>query len=85
VLMMSVMSFEQRLLKVVGSAVTTFVAILALRISLLPYLLSKWGPTAAATVGGELPHGGGRMAAEGRDLGSHLRGVQAVGRDGNNL
>jgi len=85
VLMMSVMSFEQGLLKVVGSAVTTFVAILALRISLLPYLLSKWGPTAAATVGGELPHGGGRMAAEGRDLGSHLRGVQAVGRDGNNL
>jgi len=63
VFMMSMASFEQALVKMIGSAVTTFIVILALRSLLLPYLLSIFGPAAAVKLGVDLPHGAGRMDA----------------------
>ena len=63
-LMMSVASFEQALPKMIGAAVTTFAAILALRF-LLPYLLSMWGPAAPEKPGAELPQGAERVARAG--------------------
>jgi hypothetical protein len=46
-LMMSVMSFEQALPKMVGAFVTTFAVLLAVRSFFFPYLLANWGPSAA--------------------------------------
>jgi hypothetical protein len=62
VLMMSVVSFEQALPKMIGAFVTTFAVVLALRF-LLPYLLNKHGPTETSSIGTELPQRAGRMAA----------------------
>jgi hypothetical protein len=61
VLAISVASFEEALAKMIGAAVTSFVVILALRSSFLPYLLnllSMSSPTGAAKRGMELAQGG---------------------------
>jgi hypothetical protein len=51
VVMMSVLFFEQALLKMIGAFSTTFIVALVLRGYLLPYLTKKFGPAAASTLG----------------------------------
>jgi O-antigen ligase len=62
-LMMTVFSFDQAFIKMIGGFLTTFAVILVLRSVLLPYLLNKYGPKATSNISLGLPQGARDTAA----------------------